>query len=473
MRSAIGLAAALGLVGCTFSGGSLPPSSSEITGTLVNRTASNNANLVPEVMDVPAEGTTLRFRFDDGSETEVTTDLDGKFSVPRATSGYLVELTAGTTVVELREEASELVLGGVFAGRQAEPVTELTPIQLPLFPDPPTGIVLASVGQWTLTPANLMSEIDWRAATPTGGFDVGLLDSATDRLFALQYADGVLVQGQAAIARVATAAVDMRDGDRVDLSDSAPLPQVPDTCVRLDASNESMVSRFADALGDGYGAPQRQWSIAAVPSLETQVVGAATLTAASATMFEFSVEAPFTDPFPNHALLVNASAAARRSVTLGPAATGEVIDAVVQAYPANRADKCDSNAVSLVDDGIAIVTSVELDGIALASDQQIVSVPRPDDVKVAWTSSGATDYYDVQLVEVVEESGKLRFDVGRGFRTRLQEISIAESLLVRGHFYVIRVFAITGSPAAAEGNYLDVTYPTSRSVHTSRVFRVE
>jgi hypothetical protein len=484
MRAAITACAAL-LAGCDLIfvlDDPTTPATPVVTGKALVRTVEYDPDQSVTLIDTPADNTLLMVHFDDDTALNVAVQPNGSFEFERSSDAYRLEIIRGADVLELFENAPELVLRFAFVGRDdAAPFT--TPIPPTTIRFPATAAispVIVTTGQWTQTSLKGTGRIlDWKQAVPTGHRALGLIDSR-DFVYYLEIGADALAAGQTAIAQYAIATFDMVEHTEEDLSTSMLMPAVANGCVRIDLQMGAAETRLTEiaASSPGYGAVGGTWGVSVTPAIETVLLGGVGLvgptTIPTKLDFDTPVDALLFDPFPNQKILAGTGVGATRRIAHPGAASTDTTLTMGINYlvPTGHSLACAENAVELRS-AMAFADTIAIDGKVIDVDDAVVTLSGA--ATITWNAdSGDVDFFDVALREVViDSSSTTQLRPIRVFRSRDRRLTIDESLLEPGHRYVISVSAVLGFPKAADGDYQTTTYPVGNTTTNTPMFQVE
>ncbi len=486
MRVAVALALVGSSTGCQliFELKEPPEQTGElVTGQLLHRTAKMSSPTEVTVDEAPPASTQVTVRFPDDPEgrvIEVEVAADGTFEFERLGIDYVLDTTVntslGATQVTLFENLPSLLLGVATAGRLDsvlvnDPTTVVLPAMTSSMPR-----AMATIGQWTNTSVT-QTTFDWRAAGPTGGLGIGLLDSAQhDDVFILDFQLDAFTQGQGQTAVFAVGSPDtfaMTDGAVFSLSSVPVVPVAQNGCTHAIIELDPAIERLTTAAGIGFGAATANWGLLAVPALDTGLAGGVGLLAVPPTpKLTVDADAPYHDPFPDHRLLLVAVASAPRLLLID----GKVLTlgAGFAYLSAVEPGSCPISTTTLMPvPDIAHATGISLAGAGLTADEQRVVIERPGEAVVTWTANGLADFYQVVLNEVVQDplnAGRFKLEQRRVLRSKEPRVAIDAAHLLVNKRYVLTIAALTGYPNVVVGDYLNVSYPATIVTMPSVVF---
>ncbi|MGE5183896.1 MAG: hypothetical protein ACM31C_17620 [Acidobacteriota bacterium] len=463
-----------------------------VTGTLLERYATNDATYMPLVEQLVPDRAAATATLDDGTTPIVDYQTDGTFSFPLAHAGqrYRLSLAAADGGFDVESDAPQLALASTVAARPVADrtlVTRPTPISLIL--SAAGGlygeIYVASTGQWSLADTGTTGAgstqstqlgFDWRLAGALAP-PIGLLDASDDNdlLYVLEYSPKSLPSGPyLSVTHYRTVAVDQVDGVALQLTLTLDAPTTA-SCLSISASVAEEDQRWVAAI-PGATSSGADWLISAIPSYQLGTTGALVVTYTPRSPpypSTSAIDQTFYNPYLGSVLVANLAVGLQRALQLpgtqpflAPFGTQLWVQAPTSAACAGLA---------LPAGMVGIAGDPMVNGVAIAADATAVALPAAPRLDVAWdlASSGPVDVTNVAVYELRAVAGYTVPHLIDQTSTTTRSAWLSTSKLVAGRTYVLRFDAMTGYPGAATGDYATAAFPHAVATSWSHYFTVQ
>ena len=450
--------------------------SGTITGTFVRQVIANNSQHLPTPTESGLTSPELDLELRVGSATtNVPVDSSGSFEAATAVPYALAWTLDGGVPIELQSSAPVLELVDLWVGRaDRTPVTKPTTLT---FDVPSVGsdefVAVQGTGLWADIGANeapgaTMFGVDWHAVTDAH-HTPGLLDaSQNDRLYALFYhhiKDATHDYDQ--LVAYFTADITQTDGTS-DAVTNTPTALGLSPCTEIVASPTLDGQRLA-AANPAYVPHDSSWAVVGIPIGARDNTGINYLAGNSqVAIADVDSMIHYDDPFPGVTEVAAMTASLTRSVQLGGAAPTTFTAASFEL------DQVLNNCQATTLGGrLAAIVGWSVAGQSLAADGASLTVDRTADVDASFmVSSGAADYYQIDLVQLGVSAGATTATVIRTYWTTDPVVHVDPALLVPGTTYALTSWVQVGVPGATTGNFKSLAFPRGFTVTTSPTFTV-
>ena len=440
----------------------------------------NNADGSPQVVSGPHPDGMLSIRNTENEMVGVTIAPDGTFSFKRAPGApyRLTQVSAidGSVPVEVQLDAPRLDLVTTLAGRPDRvPVT--MPTLLKFNPAVLGGEhIIASTGLWTESTIGNGDTLDWSTAGTASGVR-GLLDAAKhDRIWYLNrnlFADGAATPYHAFDA-LASTEISIVDGAQHSVTIAPTTQTTRDRCARVVAKRSQALQRAIAAAQTNITLQIDDWILQAVPAIDVGPVGPITVafhSEVTTTPTDVDVVVQYANPFPGHEVLGSVGALAQRPLS-HPAAVAPIpLPFGERTYV--RAQPCP--ATTTVEPFQGYPGTMSIDDVQIgASDGATLLVQPNRRPTLSWTllAAGPVDLTYVTVYRVEAPGGTTVLTPLKRYITTTRSASLDTDILGPGDYFVLRLDAVVGFPAAAQGDFSVTSYPFSNATQWSRMFLV-
>jgi hypothetical protein len=308
-------------------------------------------------------------------------------------------------------------------------------------------------GSVHLSTTGVLERIDLGVAGPYVARPAYMLDSTLgDRAYFTRF-------GMLGSANTITqlAEVDIRMSVGANLRDVVLIDTVQNYCAHVTAQTTEELARVTARYPTYTTQAGTAWQLLATPSLEIRPNVLYTL--AYQALAGSDVDVRYLNPFRGFATLFNLGVQRARKVD-------EVLTLFVGTTTMYRFPEDLECAPRILTSGVgAVPAGARLAGTALDTDRVEIQLASP--LLLEYDAEGPADLFVAHLDDVTAGARRLRSYVGAHPR-----FAIAPELLVPGNTYVFQIFARTGYPGAAGGDFAEISFPHSTGYGHSSLFTV-